>query len=125
MCSLSAKDKRLLGPINVRNQSERRYLYRTGQGFELRRLMQDHGAPAVRFPREIVRNLGWMKGDLLWVTMVDDVIVIGKLRYEDPMEVANDKANEARWLVSNYRTENNTESGTGRNGNASSRRSGQ
>ena len=65
-------------------------------GFDLRRLQKDHNAPAVRLPREMIRNLGWRKGALLWVTMVDNCLVIGKLRYQDPTEVASDKVDEVR-----------------------------
>jgi len=65
-------------------------------GFDLRRLQKDHNAPAMRFPREMIRNLGWRKGALLWVTVVDNCLVIGKLEYRDPMEVASDKVDEVR-----------------------------
>jgi len=67
-----------------------------GPGFWLRRLIKDHNTPAVRLPREMVRNLKWRKGDLLSVVRVDGAVVIAKLKYRDPQEVAYDQVNEAR-----------------------------
>jgi len=65
-------------------------------GFWLRRLIKDHNTPAVRLPRLMVRNLGWHKGDLLSVVHVPGAVVIAKLDYKDPEEVAHDQADEAR-----------------------------
>ena len=88
-------------------------------GFWLRRFASDHGAPAVRIPREVVRNLGWKKGDFLFVVPDGDMIVIGKLKYEDPKEVARDKANEVRRKLRVLGPADDLESGAGRDGDPS------
>lgn len=96
-------------------QNDNRDTY-LGYGFDLRRLLEDHGAPSVRLPRELIRHLGWNKRTLLWVTMIDDVILIGRLKYEDPTEVAHDKVDEVRRIYGPGGPSNNSESGERRNG---------
>jgi len=83
-------------------------------GFNLRRLLEDHGAPAVRFPREIIRHLGWTRRTLLWITEIEGCIVIGKLKYEDPTEVAHDKVDQVRRKLGIDRASDSVEGGEGR-----------
>ncbi len=69
---------------------------RVEAGYLLRRLLKDHNTPCIRLPREEVRHLGWNLGELLFIVPVDQFLVIGKLNYEDPTEVAHDIVDEVR-----------------------------
>lgn len=79
---------------------------RVEAGFILRRLSRDHNSPSVRLPREEIRHLGWTKGELLFIAPVDEFLVIGKLNYEDPTEVAHDIVDEVRRKFGNGGPEN-------------------
>lgn len=89
-------------------------------GFWLRRLIRDHKTPAVRLPRELVRSMGWRQGELLYVMPVRDIVVVGRLHYEDPTEVNYDYIDEARRKYSGDRSSDDPESGERSDGDAGS-----
>jgi len=65
-------------------------------GFYLRRLVRDHNTPCVRFPREMIRNLGWKQGDLLAVLAGENGIFVTKLEFADPEVILYDSLDEVR-----------------------------